>query len=106
GFGLYSKKVYPDDPALRHDKGPGDAGEDPNKKIRESLDAGRQKAYEQALHGDDDSGLPKTGPSAEAARAKLKPGCYGEASEKFLSNLPAPSGAPHREDDASMSDPG
>jgi hypothetical protein len=72
GFGVMSRLVYPDDPAI---KAPDiDPAKNPNNAIRDRLDAGRRKAYDLALDG-----IVSSGADGKPKGDVIQPGCSGKA---------------------------
>ncbi|MEV6343579.1 hypothetical protein [Actinoplanes sp. NPDC051851] len=70
GFGIYSAKVYPNDPMVEQPvMRPGD---NPNNRIREALDETRRTAWDEALGADPKSGGTGTG-CADIAYATVFP---------------------------------
>jgi len=77
GFGVYSRLVYPNDPAVAARQQ--DPSQNPNNAIRDALDPARQKTYDVALQGFS-GGLT----AKQEANKSADQGCAGAASAKYF----------------------
>ena len=67
GFGIYSSRVYSDDPKVKVANN--DPAGNPNNKIRDALDPARRQAYDEAFGTDGKTGKKISGCGDEAAMA-------------------------------------